>query len=200
MRSHQIYLTYILGSTHEQTYTTQLQQFSQLLTSNCGLLRLKHLDFKNNVHSSTKTRKHQMSFNNTLKTFYLSFHMLYANNGLHHFPMNSLLWFFPKQLTTMFLLLFQQSHKIGWTPNIEGDKFWNDKSLARDVQNKELPNVIERSIHIKITIPTHVWSMIIVHLWNFNKTLKIIDLKTAPTSNKKPLLFLKIRSTIQNHL
>jgi hypothetical protein len=32
-----------------------------------------------------------------------------AYYGLHHFPMSSLFWFYPKQLTTMFLLLFQQS-------------------------------------------------------------------------------------------
>jgi hypothetical protein len=45
--------------------------------------------------------------------------------------------------------IFSKVHKIGWTPNIEDDKFWNNKSLARDMQNKELPNVNERSIQIK---------------------------------------------------
>jgi hypothetical protein len=53
-------------------------------------------------------------------------------------------------------------HKIGWTLNIEGEFFWNNKSLACDVQNKELPNVTERSIQIKTTLPKHIWSMITI--------------------------------------
>jgi hypothetical protein len=80
-----------------------------------------------------------------------------AYNGLHHFLMSSLFWFYPKK--KMFVLFFNKVHKIGWTSNIEGDKFWNNKSLACDVQNKELPNVSERSIKIKKTLPTLIWSM-----------------------------------------
>jgi hypothetical protein len=61
-----------------------------------------------------------------------------------------------------FFFFYNQVHKIGWTPNIEGDKFWNNKSLVRDMQNKKLPNVNERSIQIKITLSTHIWSMITI--------------------------------------
>jgi hypothetical protein len=83
-----------------------------------------------------------------------------AYNGLHHFSMSPLFWFYQNNQLQKISFFFNIVHKIGWTPNIEGDKFWNIKSLACDVQKKELPNVAERSIQIKITLSTHIWSMI----------------------------------------
>jgi hypothetical protein len=101
-----------------------------------------------------------------------------------------------------FFLFLNKGHKIGWTPNIEGDKFWNNKSLARDRQNKEIRNVTKRSIQIKITLNTHMIhdNYTIIKLQQNPKTHKPKN-KTAPTFNKKkPFFFFKIRSTMQNHL
>jgi hypothetical protein len=51
-------------------------------------------------------------------------------------------------------------------------------------------------------LPIQIWSMITIQLSNFNKILKIIDLKTQQPqpSIKKAIFFFKIKSTIQNHL
>jgi hypothetical protein len=50
-----------------------------------------------------------------------------------------------------------------------------------------------KAIQTKITLPTHPWSTITIQLSNFNKTLKIIDLKTKQPqpSIKENIFFAK---------
>jgi len=74
--------------------------------------------------------------------------------------------------------------------------------VPENCPDKQTDTTVALIYKIKITLPTHIRSMVTIQLSNFNKTLKIIDLKTKQpqTSIKKPLFFFKIISTIQNHL
>ncbi len=140
------------------------------LTSNCGLKRLRHSNFKNSVNSSTKTLKASKSSDNTWDFFGLSSQVLYVIQWPPPFPNK----FF------VLVLLKTINYNVSFFSSTKSTKFIEPQTLKvtnfeiinlqlHDVQNKELPNVTERSIQIKITLPTHIWSMITIQLSNFNK-------------------------------
>ncbi len=122
------------------------QPMSKLVQYNCdnfpNLINASHNEniqsFKNGVNFSTETLK---AFGNTLDNFYLSSQVLVCHTMTSTIS-QWVLCFGSTQNNWLqcFFFFFNKVHKIGWTPNIEGDKIWNNKSLSRDVQNKELPN------------------------------------------------------------
>ncbi len=49
---------------------------------------------------------------NSIDFKFNSSYVCMAYNGLHHFPMSSLFWFYPKQSTAIFLLFSTKSTKL----------------------------------------------------------------------------------------